>query len=307
MADNPFPLVIHDEVRDALSAARPVVALESTIISHGMPYPDNVATAHRVEQAVRSAGATPATIAIIDGQPVVGLSGEQLESLGKHGDAAIKCSRRDLPFILARGTNGATTVAGTMIVAAAANIPIMATGGIGGVHRGVEKTLDVSADLEELGRSTVAVVCSGVKSILDIGKTLEYLETQGVPVAGFQTATMPAFYSRDSEFELEHRFIDAADAAAVIATQRSSGLNGGLVVAVPCPAADAIERSAIDSVISDAIDDMNQQGITGKATTPFLLARIAERTRGKSLAANIELVVNNARIGAEIAVELARR
>ncbi len=299
-------LTLADEVRQALAAQQPVVALESTIISHGMPYPQNVETARRVEQTVRDAGAVPATVAILKGRATVGVSADQLEHLGREGTAIEKCSRRDLPFAIARGQDGATTVASTMMLAHGAGIPIMATGGIGGVHRDVNDSLDVSADLVELANTPVAVVCSGVKSILDIPRTLEYLETQGVAVAGYQTQSMPAFYCQDSGLSLYHTLADADDAAAVIDSARISGLKGGMVIAVPAPASHAIPQSDINQVIDEAIVDMQARNITGKETTPFLLARIAEKTAGKSLQTNIELVVNNARVGAEIAVALSR-
>lgn len=299
-------LDIAPEVRDALNDGYPVVALESTIICHGMPHPKNVATALEVEQAVRRQGAIPATVAIIGGRLKAGLSESEIEYLGSNGQRVIKSSRRDLPFVVARRQDGATTVASTMIIAAMAGIRVFATGGIGGVHRGVEKTLDVSADLEELARTDVAVVCAGVKSVLDIGRTLEYLETHGVPVVGYGTDTMPAFYTRSSGFPVDYRIDRAEEAAAAMKAKWDLHLGGGMVIANPVPEEHAMAPEDIDGVIDAAIEEMNRRGITGKATTPFLLARIAEKTGGRSLAANIGLVLNNARLAAEIAVEFAR-
>jgi len=293
-------------VAAALASGTPVVALESTIISHGMPYPKNVDTALTVEDTVRQGGALPATIAIIGGRLNVGLSAGEIRHVGEHGPDVIKCSRRDLPFVIARKQDGATTVAATMIVAAMAGIRVFATGGIGGVHRGVEETMDISADLEELARSNVAVVCAGIKSVLDIGRTLEYLETSGVPVVGYQTDTLPAFYSRCSGFPVDYRVDTAIEAAAAMRTKWNLGLDGGLVIAAPIPETSALAREEIDAVIDEALAEMQRQGIKGKDTTPFLLASIAERTDGRSLEANIQLVINNARIAAEIAVEFAR-
>ena len=291
------------EVAEALASGKPVVALESTIISHGMPYPKNVETAAAVEDIVREAGAIPATIAILGGRLKVGLSADEIQHLGKQGTNVIKCSRRDLPFVTARKEDGATTVAATMIIAAMAGIRVFATGGIGGVHRGVQETMDISADLEELARTSVAVVCAGIKSVLDIGRTLEYLETKGVPVVGFGTDTLPAFYTRESGFGVDYRVDTAAEVAAAMNIKWDMGLEGGMVVAVPIPEEHALDSDEIDGVIDEAITEMQRQGITGKDTTPFLLARIAERTGGRSLEANIQLVKNNARVAAEIAVE----
>lgn len=298
-------LDVAPEVAAALAAGKPVVALESTIISHGMPYPKNVETAAVVEDVVRNAGATPATIAILGGRLKVGLSAEEIEHLGKQGPQATKCSRRDLPFVMAREQDGATTVAATMIIADMAGIRVFATGGIGGVHRGVEETMDVSADLEELASTNVAVVCAGIKSVLDIGRTLEYLETRGVPVVGYQTDTLPAFYSRDSGYSVDYRVESAQEVATAMKIKWAMGLQGGMVIAVPIPDAHALASDEIDGVIDEAISEMQGQKITGKDTTPFLLARIAERTAGRSLEANIELVKNNARIATAIAVQFA--
>jgi len=299
-------LDISPEVAAAISAGKAVVALESTIISHGMPYPQNVETALLVEDTVRQAGAVPATIAILNGRLKAGLTVEEIQQLGKRGTDVVKCSRRDLPFVIARNEDGATTVAATMIIAAMAGIQVFATGGIGGVHRGVEETMDVSADLDELARTNVAVVCAGIKSVLDIGRSLEYLETKGVPVAGFQTDTLPAFYTRDSGYPVDYRVDSAAEVAAAIAAKRDMNLDGGMVIAVPIPEEHALDRDEIDAVIEDALAEMGRLEITGNETTPFLLGRIAEKTGGKSLDANIQLVINNARVATEIAVELAR-
>lgn len=300
-------LDIAPEVAAALSSGGAVVALESTIISHGMPFPENVETAAAVERTVREAGATPATIAILDGSLKVGLSADEMQRIGERGLAVIKCSRRDLPVVITRKQDGATTVAATMIIAAMAGIRVFATGGIGGVHRGVEETLDISADLEELARTNVAVVCAGIKSVLDIGRTLEYLETKGVPVVGYGTGTLPAFYSRSSGFPVDYRIDTAREAAAVMNIKWDLDLEGGLVIAAPIPEAHALPGDEIDGVIEQSLADMHRQGVTGKDTTPFLLASIAERTGGRSLEANVKLVINNARIAAEIAVEFARR
>ena len=292
------------EVADALESGKPVVALESTIISHGMPYQRNVETAALVEDTVRRGGAVPATIAILDGRLKVGLSRADIDRLGNKGTDVIKCSRRDLPFVITRKQDGATTAAATMIIAAMAGIRVFATGGIGGVHRGAEESMDVSADLEELARSNVAVVCAGIKSVLDIGRTLEYLETKGVPVVGYRTDTLPAFYSRSSGFAVDYRVESAAEVAAAMNIKWDMGLNGGMVIAVPIPEEHALASDEIDRVIEDALQEMQRQDITGKDRTPFLLASIAERTGGRSLDANIQLVINNARVAAEIAVEI---
>lgn len=297
-------LDILPEIADALAAGRPVVALESTIISHGMPYPQNVETARRVEQVVRDNGAVPATIAIIDGRLKVGLDSAALEALGKGGHSVTKCSRRDIPFVLASKQMGATTVASTMIVAAMAGIRVFATGGIGGVHRGAQETFDISADLQELAHTNVAVVCAGAKSILDIGLTLEYLETQGVPVIGYQTAELPAFYTRESGFNVDYRLDTPAAIAEALRVKWALGLAGGAVVANPIPAADAMPKAAIDAAIEQALQEADEQRITGKASTPFLLARVCELTGGNSLASNIQLVLNNAALGAKIAAAL---
>lgn len=299
-------LDIAPEVVDALHAGQAVVALESTIICHGMPWPGNVETALSVEQTVRENGAVPATIAILAGRLKVGLNTQQINYLGEKGKQVIKSSRRDIPFLVTRRQDGATTVAATLIIAAMAGIRVFATGGIGGVHRGVESTLDISADLEELARTDVAVVCAGIKSVLDIGRTLEYLETQGVPVVGFQTNTLPAFYSRESNFAVDYRVDSADEIAATMHSKWSMGIAGGLVIANPVPADYSLDADEIEELIADAIEQMNRDGITGKATTPFLLSRIAEQTSGRSLTTNIHLILNNAKLAASIACAYSR-
>ncbi len=302
MSDDPMSnLDIHPAVAEALDQDRPVVALESTIISHGMPYPRNVETAMQVEEKVRAEGATPASIAILQGRLKVGLEQSELEYLGRTGTAVTKTSRRDIPFIVSQQQDGATTVAATILIAAMAGIRVMATGGIGGVHRGVEETMDVSADLDELARNTMAVVCAGIKSVLDVGRTLEHLETVGVPVVGFQTNSVPAFYARDSEFAVDYRLDDASEVAAALRSKVSLGLDGAILVTNPVPEEHALEASAVNRLIDEAITAMNAAGVTGKETTPYLLARVAELSAGKSLDANIALVINNARVAAQIA------
>lgn len=293
------------EVAAALAAGRAVVALESTIITHGMPYPANVETALSVEAMIREVGAVPATIAIVDGVIKVGLSEAEIRALAQSQDA-VKCSRRDMPVLVARGQTGATTVAATMIIAEMAGIRVFVTGGIGGAHRGAERTMDVSADLLELAQTDVAVVCAGAKSILDLGLTLELLETHGVPVLGYRTDRFPAFYVADSGFPVPHRVDTPAEAAAVIAAKRRLGLKGGTVIANPIPAAAALPPGEIEEAIARALADAEAQGVAGKAITPFLLARLGAITEGRSLAANQSLVRHNAAVGAAIAVELAR-
>jgi pseudouridine-5'-phosphate glycosidase len=278
-----------------------VVALESTIISHGMPYPQNVATALKVEAEVRAHGAVPATIAIVNGRLKAGLTPAEIEHLGQAGRSVVKVSRRDIPFIVAVGTTGATTVAATMVIAAMAGIRVFATGGIGGVHRGAQQSFDVSADLQELAQTTVAVVCAGAKSILDLGLTLEYLETHGVPVIGYQTPWLPAFFTRDSAFKVDYQLDSAQAIAQVMHAKWAMNLSGGVVVANPIPEAFAMPRAAIDTAVEQALQEAQQQRITGKESTPFLLARVCELTGGDSLASNIQLVLNNARLGAAIA------
>ncbi len=300
-------LDIHPEVQAALEQGKPVVALESTIISHGMPYPQNVETALKVEQIIRDNGAVPATIAILKGRLKVGMSQEEINYLGKAGEAVIKTSRRDIPFIVAKGADGATTVASTMILAAMAGIKVFATGGIGGVHRGAQQTFDISADLQELANTDVAVVCAGARSILDLGLTREYLETQGVPVVGFQTDKLPAFYTRESDFGVDYRLEQPVEVAAAMKAKWDMGLKGGMVIANPIPHEHALDKALIDGAIARAVAEMDEKGIGGKASTPFLLAKVAEITEGHSLTANIELVYNNAKLAAEIAREYVAR
>lgn len=294
-------LDILPEVAQALANNQPVVALESTIISHGMPYPRNVETALIVEETIRESGAIPATIAIIGGRLKVGLSSDQIEYLGKAGRKVTKVSRRDIPFLVAGKKDGATTVAATMILAQMAGIKVFATGGIGGVHRGAQETFDISADLQELANTDVAVVCAGAKSILDLALTREYLETQGVPVIGYQTDTLPAFYTRESEHSIDYRLDSAADIALALKAKWEMGLTGGAVIANPIPEAYAMPVATITSAIEQALEEAANQGINGKESTPFLLARVCELTGGNSLDSNIQLVLNNARLGAAIA------
>lgn len=288
-------------VASALAQGLPVVALESTIISHGMPYPENVKTALLCEQTIRDNGAVPATIAIVNGQIVVGLSVEEIEHLGQHGEAAIKTSRRDLPFVLSQQKDGALTVSATMIAASLAGIKFFATGGIGGVHRGAELTMDISADLEELAQTSVCVICAGAKSILDLPKTLEYLETKGVPVIGYQTSYLPAFFTKSSNYRVNYRLDTPKEIAQMAKVKWELGLKGGIVVANPIPDEYSYDPAEIDQAIELALLDMNQLGIAGKDTTPYLLKRISELTGGESLSANIALVANNCRLAAQIA------
>ena len=297
-------LDISPEVKAALEAGKPVVALESTIISHGMPYPKNVETALLVEQTIRSNGATPATIAVIGGRLKAGLSREEIEYLGKTGRGVAKASRRDLPALVARKADGATTVATTMIIAHMAGIKIFATGGIGGVHRGAEVTMDISADLEELAQTPVLVVCAGAKSILDLGLTLEYLETKGVPVIGYQTEELPAFYTRKSGFGVDYRLDTPGEIAAAFRTKLEMGLKGGMLVTNPIPEEYSMDPAVINKAIDEAIEEAKAQGIKGKQTTPFLLAKVKDITGGDSLASNIRLVYNNAALAAQVACEL---
>ena len=297
-------LSISPEVQKALSEGKPVVALESTIISHGMPYPQNVETALRVEQTIRDNGAVPATIAIIGGKLKAGCTKEEIEYLGKKGHAVTKASRRDLPVLIARGEDGATTVTTTMIIAAMAGIKVFATGGIGGVHRGAETTMDISADLEELAQTPVMVVCAGAKSILDLGLTLEYLETKGVPVIGFGTDELPAFYTRHSGFKVDYRIDTPAELAAAFRAKLDMGLKGGMLVTNPIPEEYSMPADVINKAIDEALRQADEQGIRGKEATPFLLAKVKDLTGGDSLAANIQLVLNNARLAAKTASKL---
>ncbi len=299
-------LDIHPEVAAAIAAGKPVVALESTIISHGMPYPQNVETALNVEKIIRENGAVPATVAIIGGRLKAGLSPEEIEYFGKKGQAITKASRRDLAALCARGEDGATTVTTTMIVAHMAGIKLFATGGIGGVHRGAETTMDISADLEELGQTPVMVVCAGAKSILDLGLTLEYLETRGVPVIGYGTGELPAFYTRQSGFSVDYRVDSPEELASFFKAQQALGLKGGMLVTNPIPEEYAMPKEVIDKAIDRAIAECEAKGIHGKETTPFLLARVAELTGGDSLASNIRLVYNNARLAAQTAVAFCK-
>jgi len=299
-------LDVASDVATALRNGKAVVALESTIISHGMPCPQNVDTALRLESTVREHGAVPATIAILGGRLKVGLSPDEIGRLGERGPQVHKTSRRDMPYVVSRGDDGATTVAATMIIAAMAGIRVFATGGIGGVHRGAATSMDISADLDELGRTSVAVVCAGVKSILDVGLTLEYLETKGVPVIGFGTDTLPAFYTRSSGFPVDHRVDTPSEAARLMQVKWDLGLAGGIVIANPVPEGFALQNEEIDSVIAHAVAAMRRDGIVGKQATPYLLARIAERTGGRSLHANIGLALHNAGVAAAVAVEYAK-
>ena len=299
-------LDVAPEVRQALDEGRPVVALESTIISHGMPYPQNVETALNVEKIIREHGATPATIAVIGGRLKAGLSPEEIDYLGKTGPAVAKASRRDLPVLVAEGRDGATTVTTTMIIAHMAGISVFATGGIGGVHRGAETTMDISADLEELAQTPVMVVCAGAKAILDLGLTLEYLETKGVPVLGYGTDELPAFYTRESGLGVDARVDTPEDLAAIFQAQRDLGLKTGMLVTNPIPQQYAMDKAVIDKAIDQALAESHEQGIHGKETTPFLLARVAELTGGDSLESNIQLVLNNARVAAKTAVALCK-
>ena len=297
-------LKLSPKVAAALEAGKPVIALESTIISHGMPYPQNVETALRCEAAARECGAEPATIAVIGGKLCAGLTEEEIDYLGRMGTKVTKASRRDLPVLAAKGQDGATTVAATMIIAALAGIRVFATGGIGGVHRGAEVTMDISADLEELARTPVAVVCAGAKSILDLGLTLEYLETKGVPVLGYRTKELPAFYTPHSGFSVDYRADSPEELAAFTRAQRELDYPGGMLITNPIPDEYAMPADVINAAIDQALAEAKEQGVKGKATTPFLLARVCELTGGESLASNIQLVLNNVRLAAKIAAAL---
>ena len=294
------------EVQQALKENKPVVALESTIISHGMPYPKNVETALRVEEIVRENGAVPATIAIIGGKLSVGISHEEIDYLGKKGLDVTKASRRDIPILVSRGEDGATTVAATMIIANMAGIKLFATGGIGGVHRGAETTMDISADLEELSNTDVTVICAGAKSILDLGLTLEYLETKGVPVIGYQTEELPAFYTRESGFKVNYKMDTPLEIAKALKSKSDLGLKGAMLIANPIPEEYSMDKDVINKAIDDAIVEANNLGVKGKDITPFLLDKIQKITAGKSLEANIQLVYNNVRLGSQIASELCK-
>ena len=299
-------LDVNPEVAEAIANGKPVVALESTIISHGMPYPQNVETALNVERIIRENGAVPATIAVIGGRLKAGLTADEIEYFGKKGHAIAKASRRDLAVLCARGEDGATTVTTTMIIAHMAGIKFFATGGIGGVHRGAETTMDISADLEELAQTPVMVVCAGAKSILDLGLTLEYLETHGVPVIGYQTEELPAFYTRKSGFKVDYRLDTPEQLAQAFHVKQELGLRGGMLVTNPIPEQYSMDADVINKAIDEAVEEAKEQGIHGKATTPFLLAKIKDITGGSSLAANIQLVYNNAKLATATACELAK-
>lgn len=298
-------LDISPEVAHALANKLPIVALESTIISHGMPWPENAQTAKAVEQVIRGNGAVPATIAIIDGRLKAGLSEHEINTLGQAGQSVIKCSRRDLPFVLATKQHGATTVAATMIIAAMAGISVFATGGIGGVHRDAQQTFDISADLQELAKTNVAVVCAGIKSILDLALTREYLETLGVPVLGYNTDSLPAFYARESDQTVDFNLSSPKHISDFLTAKWAINLDGGAVIANPIPEEFAMDKDVINNAIERALSEANEQNISGKNTTPFLLSRVAELTGGNSLASNIQLVFNNARLAAKIAIQLS--
>ena len=299
-------LDVSPEVQAALDEGKPVVALESTIISHGMPYPKNVETALLVEQTIRDNGAVPATIAVIGGRLKAGLSREEIEYLGKTGRGVAKASRRDLPALIARGADGATTVTTTMLIAHMAGIQIFATGGIGGVHRGAETTMDISADLEELAQTPVMVICAGAKSILDLGLTLEYLETKGVPVIGYGTEELPAFYTRQSGFGVDYRVDSPEELAAIFLAQRGLDFRRGMLVTNPIPEEYSMDKAVIDAAIGQALREAEAAGVKGKEVTPFLLAKVVELTGGDSLESNIQLVLNNARLAARTAAQIAR-
>lgn len=294
-------IALSEEVIAAQEQGKPIVALESTIISHGMPYPQNVKTAREVEQIIRDHGAVPATIAILDGKIKIGLADEELEMFGSSSDVA-KASRRDLAYLLATKKKGATTVAATMICADLAGIKIFVTGGVGGVHRGAETSMDISADLEELAQTDVAVICAGVKSILDLGLTMEYLETKGVPVMGYQTDVLPSFYTRTSEFPVNFRVDDVETIATTLKTKWDLHIKGGAIIANPIPEEHAMDEKTINDAIEAALKEADDQHVSGKNVTPFLLGKVKELTGGKSLESNIELVKNNAVLGAKIAV-----
>lgn len=300
-------LDISPEVAAALANNQPVVALESTIISHGMPWPQNAETAKKVEQIIRDNGAVPATIAILDGRLKAGLSHDEIDTLGQAGLSVIKCSRRDLPFVVATEQHGATTVAATMIIAAMAGIKVFATGGIGGVHRGAETSFDISADLQELAKTNVAVICAGAKSILDLGLTREYLETQGVPVLGYNTDKLPAFYTRESDHTVDYNLTSPTQIAQFLKAKWDMKLEGGVVVTNPIPEEFAMDKNAIDQAVEQALAEADEQNIAGKESTPFLLARVAELTGGNSLASNIQLVFNNAKLASKIASDLVAK
>lgn len=299
-------LKINPRIIEAIKNNEPVVALESTIISHGMPYPQNKETALACEAIIRENGAHPATIAIIKGQMVIGLDEEEIEYLAKTGTDVIKTSRRDIPYILAQGLTGATTVSATMYIASLGNIKVFATGGIGGVHRGVEETMDISADLDELGMTNVCVVCAGAKAILDLPRTLEYLETKGVPVIGYQTNMLPAFYTRTSPYKVNYRLDTPKEIADLLKAKWEVGLNGGVLVTNPIPEEHSLDETVMNNAIDQAIESMNKLGIKGKDTTPYLLKTIVEITEGSSLESNIKLVFNNCKLASLISKEYCK-
>ncbi len=299
-------LDVNPEVAEAVKAGKPVVALESTIISHGMPYPQNVETALKVEQIIRDNGAVPATTAIIGGRLKAGLTHEEIEYFGKKGQAINKCSRRDIAMICAKGEDGASTVTTTMIIAHMAGIKFFATGGIGGVHRGAQQTFDISADLQELASTPVMVCCAGAKAILDLPLTLEYLETQGVPVLGYGTKELPAFYSRHSGLEVDYRVDTPEECAKAYKVQETLGFKGGILLTNPIPEEYSMDDAVINKAIEDALKEMDEKGIKGKECTPFLLAKVASLTGGSSLDSNIQLVFNNARLMANVAVAYSK-
>ena len=296
---------ISEEVKEAIRMHKPVVALESTIISHGMPYPKNVECALLVEKTIRENGAIPATVGIIEGEAIVGMSPEEIEEFGKR-KGIVKCSRRDLPIVFAKKMWGATTVSATMILAERAGIEFFVTGGIGGVHKGATQTFDISADLDELSKTNVSVICAGPKAILDLGLTLEYLETKGVPVIGYNTDKLPAFYTRTSEFNVLFNAKNPAEIAQIVKSKREYELEGGVLVCNPVPEEFSMDPEYINAKINDALKEMNEKGIVGKDQTPFLLAKIVELTNGESLETNIKLVLNNAKLGAKIAQEYSK-
>ena len=296
-------ILISPEVQAALENNRPVVALESTIISHGMPYPQNKETAIACEQIIRDQGVTPATIAIIKGKLCIGLTEDQIEYIAKAGKDVIKTSRRDIPIIVSKEYDGATTVSATMFIASLVGIKIFATGGIGGVHRGAELSMDISADLDEFAKTNVAVVCAGAKAILDLEKTLEYLETKGVPVIGYQTKILPAFYTRTSPYRVDYQLDTPCEIAKMLKTKWSLGLDGGVIIANPIEEQYSLDETLMNKAIDEAISKMNELGIKGKETTPYLLATIKEITGGESLASNIKLVFNNCLLASKIAKE----
>lgn len=298
---------ISQQVQDALKENRPVVALESTIIAHGMPYPQNVQTALEVDRIIRENGAIPATIGIIKGEVIVGLNNDEIEYMGKNGSTVGKASRRDVAAMVANKLDGATTCAATSMIAAIAGIDVFCTGGLGGVHRGAEKTFDISADLDELGMTRTMIVCAGAKAILDLPKTLEYLETKGVTTIGYQSKTLPAFFSSKSDYQVDYRMDSPEQIAKTFSMQKELGINTGMLVCVPIPEEYEIPAEQINPYIAKAVEDAEREGITGKASTPYILARVKELTEGRSLAANIRLVYHNAEIAAQIAKELCKQ